>query len=296
MKAGVNQAAPPSGSPPKKKVLFILSTSYAGSHFLSLLLGSHSRALHIGEVAGIGTPKFDGGECYFQAGNVLEGLGQKDLPRIHEIIFSRVDSSIVVLVDTNKALSWAESFLRDDTFDKRFVHLIRDPRALVRRYGLAATPESRRKIRWKIARKFPALAFAIWNAPESDLWMYQWLFQNQKITSFIRRHQLNAELITYRDLATNQAAEIARLMRWLDLDFEPAQLEYWNRPHIGSQKRNYDWVKEKKTQHFDLRWKTEMTAKVQTRITSNRRVLDYLADLKVTFADDGLVREGAAYG
>jgi hypothetical protein len=292
MKVGITMATPASTTPPRKKVLFILSTSYAGSHFLSLLLGSHSRALHIGEVAGIGTPKFDGGECYFQSGNVLEGLGQKDLPRIHELIFSRVDSSIVVLVDTNKKLSWAESCLENSAYDQRFLHLIRDPRALVRRYGLAATPAARRKIRWKIARKFPALAFSIWNAPESDLWMYQWLFQNQKITNFIRRNKLDSELVTYRDLATNQSAEVARLMRWLGLDFEPAQLEYWNKPHIGSQKRNYDWVKEKKTQHFDLRWQQDLTPETQTRITGNRRVLEYLASLKVRLADDGLVREG----
>jgi hypothetical protein len=275
---------------PKKKVLFILSTSYAGSHFLSLLLGSHSRTLHVGELSGIGTPKFEGGECYFQSGNVLEGLGQGDAPRIHEIIYSRVDPAICVLVDTTKKISWAESFLPDHRFEKKFLHLIRDPRALVRRYGLASTPESRRKIRWKIARKFPALAFSIWGAPESDLWMYQWLLENRKITRFIRQFQLDAKLVTYRDLATNQSAEVTNLMHWLGLDFEPAQLEYWNKPHVGSQKRNYDWVKEKKTQHFDLRWQTDLPAETQSRITENTRVRAYLGDLKLKFAPDGLTR------
>jgi hypothetical protein len=281
-------------NPLPKKIVFILSTSYAGSHFLSLLLGSHSQTLHIGEIAVLGKPQLEGGDCYFQPGHILAGLGQNDVSRIHEIIFSRADSATRVLVDASKKLSWAEACLRDDGIEKRYVHLIRDPRALVRRTALAATPESRRKIRWKIARKFPALAFSIWNAPETDLWMYQWLFQNQKITRFIQQHRLNAELVTYHDLATNQSAEVARLMRWVGLNFEPAQLEYWNRQHIGSQKGTYDWVKEKKTQHVDLRWKTELTPQVQSSITSNRRVLDYLDSLKIKFAADGLTRSNAA--
>jgi len=291
----MNQSPDPA-SQPKKKVLFILSTPYAGSHFLSLLLGSHSRSLHIGEIAGIGTPKFDSGECYFQSGNVLEGLGQKDLRNIHQLIFSRVDPSVEVLVDTTKKNSWAESFLNDDRYDKRFLHLIRDPRALVRRYGLAASPEMRRKMRWKIARKFPSQALTIWTAPDDELWMYQWLIENLKISQLLRENSVNAEIVTYHDLATNQTGEITRLMRWLGLDFEPGQLEYWNKPHIGSQKRNYDWVKEKKTQHFDVRWKTDLTPETQKHIAANRRVQDYLASLNVKLAENGLVREGKAYG
>ncbi|HTB86073.1 MAG TPA: hypothetical protein VK742_20675 [Candidatus Sulfotelmatobacter sp.] len=271
-----------------KKVLFILSTSYAGSHFLSLLLGSHSRTLHIGEVSRLGTDKFEVSELDWTAGGVFNGLGKKDLPDIHQTVFSRSHPSPEVLIDTSKTIQWAESFSHDNRHQKKYLHLIRDPRALVRRYGLQSTPESRRKIRWKLACKFPALAFSIWQAPETDLWMYQWLLQNQKITNFIRKNNFDSELVTYRDLATDQAGEITRLMRWLDLEYEPGQLEYWNRPHIGSQKRNYDWVKEKKTQHFDLRWQTELSPETQRRITENSRVRAYLADLKLKFIPDGL--------
>jgi hypothetical protein len=55
-------------------------------------------------------------------------------------------------------------------------------------------------------------------------------------------------------------------------------------------------VKEQKNkQHFDLRWKTDLPAEVQERIAHNRRVRDYLADLKVALIDEGLRREGDAY-
>jgi hypothetical protein len=282
-------------APRPKKIVFILSTSYAGSHFLSLLLGSHSRALHIGEIALIDRPQLDSQELYFQSGNILEGLGQKNLPQIHQTIFSRVGPDVEVLVDTSKKISWAKACLADNSCEKFFLHLIRDPRALTRRFALESTPQLTRKVRWKITRRFPSRALTAWAMPESEVWTYRWLFQNREITRFIRAHSLNATVVTYHDLATNQSAEVARLMRWLGLDFEPAQLEYWNKPHIGSQKRNYDWVKEKKTQHFDLRWKTDLTPAIQQRIADNRHVQQYLADLKVKLAENGLVREGKAY-
>jgi len=288
----MTQSQAPTGSH-KKKVVFILSTSYAGSHYLSLLLGSHSRALHIGEVVGLGTHKR---EDYLRTGEVFAGIGPDNLRDVHQIIFSRCDPDTELLVDTSKKMSWAENFLDDDRFERRFVHLIRDPRALVRRHALAATPERARKMRFKIARKIPALAFSIWGAPESDLWMYQWLLENRRITRFIQRHELQAETITYRDTATNPARELARLMRWLDMDYEPGQLEYWNRQQIGSRKADYDWVKEKKVQHFDLRWQTELSAEAQQRVQANRRVKDYLAEMKMTFTADGLHRESSAYG
>lgn len=34
----------------KKQIVYILSTNYAGSHFLALMLASHSRCASVGEV------------------------------------------------------------------------------------------------------------------------------------------------------------------------------------------------------------------------------------------------------
>jgi hypothetical protein len=73
-------------------------------------------------------------------------------------------------------------------------------------------------------------------------------------------------LVTYRDLALDPAMEIRRLMQWIGLEYEPTQLEYWNFEHFGTQKRAYEWVKEKKTKLFDTRWKTELPAALQARV------------------------------
>jgi len=282
----------------KKKVVFLLSTGYAGSHFLSLLLGSHSRTMHLGELLVMKKPQPEAGhrECDFERGNILSGITPADVPRIYDLIYSRIDPKVEALIDASKKPGWACRFLDNTTYERKYIHLIRDPRSLVRRWGLRSTPKKRRQLRWKLVRTFPALAASIWLARENDLWMYRWLMQNQAITRFIRENRLDANLVTYRDLAKDQANEIRRLMEWIGLPFEPEQLEYWNKDHIGTQKRNYEWVKEQKTtQHFDLRWKTELPADAQARITGDRRVRNYLAGLKVAFTEEGLRRAGDAY-
>ncbi|HTB86071.1 MAG TPA: hypothetical protein VK742_20665 [Candidatus Sulfotelmatobacter sp.] len=282
--------------PSQRQIVFILSTPYAGSHFLSLQLGSHSRALHIGEIVNLGSAKSQNWHDNELSAKLLDGLGRDDRARIHSAIFERCDPGVNLLVDTSKKVFWAQACLPDNRFGKKYLHLIRDPRALVRRYGLASTFKARCKMRCKVARRFPALAFSVWGARETDLWTYQWLLENQKITRFIREHRLDAELITYRDLALDPSTELMRITRWLGLDFEPGQLDYWNKTHIGSLRHSYDWVKEKKTQHFDVRWQTELPPETRKHITENPRVLQYLDDLKIQFAPDGLVRTGAAYG
>ena len=117
--------------PPQRRIVFILSTPYAGSHFLSLQLGSHSRALHIGEIVNLGTAKSKNWHDNELSAKVLEGLGPVDLAHIHSAIFERCDPGISLLVDTSKKVSWAEGCLAEKRFGKKFLHLIRDPRALV---------------------------------------------------------------------------------------------------------------------------------------------------------------------
>jgi hypothetical protein len=97
-------------------------------------------------------------------------------------------------------------------------------------------------------------------------------------------------VVTYRDLAVNPAAEIRRLMEWLGLSYEPAQLEYWNFEHVGTQKREYEWVKEKKTTFIDLRWQSELPADVQQTIPKDRLIGEYLTSLGLKFAGNGLTR------
>lgn len=277
----------------RKSVAYILSTNYAGSHYLSLLLGSNSRAMHIGEVCQLRRPVGEENlrECDLNRGSVLADIGPDNIDRIYDIIFSRVDPGIEVLIDTSKRIEgWADRFLSDDRYQLKFIHLIRDPRALVRRFGLRSTFYKQLRQRWKMLRAFPGSLPGLLFAPEPYVWLHVWLKQNQAITRFVRENRLDSAVVTYRDLALHTGPEVERLMNWLGAPYEPAQLEYWNFDHIGTQKRGYEWVKEKKTTHFDLRWQTEMPNDIQAGIRANPRVRAYLADLGLRIADDGLTR------
>src|SRR5262245_29592599 len=131
----------------KKKIVFILGTGYAGSHFLSLLLGSHSRTMHLGELLVMSKPRPEDGhrECDFDRGDVLAGITPADVPRIYELIYSRVGPGVDALIDASKKVSWAARFLDQDQYERKYLHLITDPRSIVRRYGLRGTPRKCRQ-------------------------------------------------------------------------------------------------------------------------------------------------------
>jgi hypothetical protein len=277
----------------KKRIVYILSTNFAGSHFLSLLLGSNSRALHVGELFQLGRPpqKRKLREVFLKENRVLDGIGPDNIGQVYDIIFSRIDPKIEVLVDTSKIVrGWAERFVNDDRYGRLYVHLIRGPRALVRRYLLRKGLKRQLHYRWKLLRSWSQLKpLAEWS-PTPTLWLYRWLLENQRITAFIRAHRLNATLVTYCDLAKETEAEVRRLTEWIGLTYEPGQLEYWNCEHIGTEKRGYEWIKEQKTRYFDLRWKTELPLELQEQIRRDRLVNEYLGELGLRFADEGLTR------
>jgi hypothetical protein len=276
----------------KKTIIHILSTNFAGSHYLSLLLGSHSKTMHVGELFQLKREKgmiLD--EVYFTSSPVLEGIGPHNIRDVYEIIFSRIDPHIEAIVDTSKVLrGWTEMFVGDERYEHKYLHLIRDPRALVYRSLERQNRTNAGRIRWKLLRSWPSVpARAAFGDLESIL-LYRWLQQNRAITRFTRRHCLDATVVTYRDLAKNTAGDVGQLMQWVGLPFEPGQLEYWNRQHIGTQKRKYDWVKEQRTTYFDIRWRTELAQAVQDRIVADRWINAYLAELSLRFVEDGLTR------
>jgi hypothetical protein len=281
----------------KKKIVYILSTNFAGSHYLSLLLGSHSRSLHVGELFQLSRPpqKRKLGEVHLKQNQVLAGIGPHNIRQVYDIIFSRVAAETEVLVDNSKIVrGWAEWFVDDDQYDRRYVHLIRDPRALVRRYLQLRGLNEQLHHRWKLARAWGRLRpFAEWCSTPT-LWTYRWVLENQRISDFIKQHHLNATLVTYRDLAVDPSAEVQRLTEWMGLNFEPGQLEYWNQDHIGTEKRNYEWIKKQKARYFDLRWQSELPVPLQNQIRANPVVNQYLRELGLAFTDDGLTRQPVA--
>jgi hypothetical protein len=280
----------------KKTVVHILSTSFAGSHYLSLLLGSHSRAVHAGELFQL--KRTNGmmlGEVYFTDNQVFEGIGPHNIQDVYEIIFSRVSPDTDVLVDTSKVIKgWSEMFVEDTRCEHKYIHLIRDPRALVRRWMLSEDGKPQESIRWRIRskmlRSWPQVPLKAAFTDTSSLLMYQWLQKNQDITAFLQKHHLDMNTVTYCDLAKNTEGELSRLMDWIGLKIEPGQCDYWNSKHIGTQKRKYEWIKEKKTTYFDLRWKKDLSPDIQARISRDGCVNRYLDALGLRISDDGLTQ------
>ena len=80
-------------------------------------------------------------------------------------------------------------------------------------------------------------------------------------------------------------------MNWLGYEFDPSQLEYWNGEHHGSQKRDYEWIKEQKVKrHIDLRWQEFFDPEVAAGIVARPTVQHLLRDMNLEAGEDGLCR------
>src|SRR6185436_3835255 len=135
-------------------------------------------------------------------------------------------------------------------------HLIRDPRALVRRWWTLPHINLRRRVRlrYKTAKRFPRYFFpAIFSGVPA---LYKWLGQNEHITTFIREHKLDHIVVTYRDLALDPAGELKRVQEWIGEPFEPGQIDYAAHDLHGSSKPEYE---KKSGTFFDLRWQKDLS-------------------------------------
>ncbi len=274
--------------------MYILSTNYAGSHYLSLLLGSHSCALHLGEVKQL---RFDDEArrrraCYVCRHKpecaLFAGIGPANLPDLYEIVFSRAPATTRVVIDNSKNTTWAQRFLGDDRCSRQYVHLIRDPRALARRWMLTyTTPKQKLNQRLRVAKERPSRALSALVGSPERVYLDKWLLRNQEISCFIADNHLDSIVVTYEDLATEPARELTRACDWMGVTFEPAQLDFWNFEHHGSLKPDYAQTKQRL---FDLRWKEFLKPQVAEKMTQYQPVNDYLAAIGVRFNENGLTR------
>jgi hypothetical protein len=280
-----------------KTIISILAIGHSGSHYLSLLLGSHSKAMHLGEVHYLGKshPSKQKKVCTLCGDKrrcpVFDDIDPRHIDQTYEIIASRVGPGVTALVDISKDLRWIGRFVGHPTFTMKYIHLIRDPRAFLRLWSSTyTTPWRQWRTRLRVVRERPgAIASALWGAL-TDVYLYDWAIRNQNITRFIQRRKLDACVVTYRDLATDPSGELKRLMDWIGLPYEPGQLGYWNVEHHGTQKTDYDWVKREKVHHIDLRWQTDLARNIITRAPQHPAVSAYAKDRGLAFTDTGLTR------
>jgi hypothetical protein len=277
-----------------KQIVYVLSTNYAGSHFLALQLGSHSRCASIGELH-----HFRRNDTRFKACFLCEiddkcpiftGINQEPISRYYERIFENLavyDSSISTVIDNSKKVRWASRFVEMPGFTQKYIHIIRDPRALVRRWMLTFdTPSVKRKMRVKTARRCWRNALDILTGDEPNIYIWHWLYQNMQITDFLNRNRLNVRLVTYHDLVFKTDEVLDDLMKWLGYAYEPSQKEYWNFTHHGSVKPQYMKAPENSDKLFDQRWKTFLGEETQSKIFHHPKVNRYLDSLGLAFDPD----------
>ena len=272
-----------------KKIVYILSSNYSGSHLLSLVIGSHTRFQHIGEVKGLRNDKHPERQiCGICDGHencpVLGGISTNNLDNIYDIIFSNVDKDIIGLVDTSKKTFWAERFLNDNRYEKKFVFLVRDPRALARRWLIDEKLNVLRE-RLKLLKYPPRYMKMGLFGDVVDLYVGKWLQQNWKIINFINKFNLDSITVTYHDLIMKEKEVLTDLMNWIGETYEPGQEEYWNFKHHGSSKTQYKDTRETK---LDCRWKEFLNLEQQEKIANNSNVQEFLRKCGIEMNGDGL--------
>ena len=212
-----------------RQIVTILSTNYAGSHFLSLMLGSHLCVAHIGEVRSLRRayrkPRVpchlcdDLSQC-----PIVRGVTPGSIDNVYDTIFNNIDdANLDALVDTSKQIDWARRFVGHKRYRIRYIHLVRDPRALVRRWTQLYTGSVRKRWheRWKAARRPPGSFASLLTGRQWRVYLSRWLTENQRISRFIRRYDLDAAVVTYRDAALEPEPTVRRIMTWLELSSSP---------------------------------------------------------------------------
>lgn len=277
-------------------VTYILSVNYSGSHMLAELLGAHSRCASIGELRNyrkfLTSPEARTTVSDFGGNPLFAGLAAVPERNWYPLIHERVCAThpgVSMLIDNSKKIEWAEGFARDAGIRAHYVHLIRDPRALLRRWSINYDALGKRlRQRRKLALRAPDKILVALAGSDYEVLLYKWLLANRRISDFMRIRGSTGLVLTYRDLATCTEDTLRKLMPRLGLDFEVAQLHFADGKHYGTRKAEYLEMSARSEIRFDCRWREDLPTPVQQSVTRNRNVLAYLDTLGLRFCDAGL--------
>ncbi len=276
----------------KKTILYILSSNYSGSTLLSLMLGAHSRAIQIGEAKVLRRVDSSRPPCVICGVEnicaVNEGITPENVDRLYDIQFERWPS-VEVIVDNSKKPYWAERFLSQSAkYNLKFIHLVRDPRSLVRRWDIKFNTWSNVLVqRWRAIRHAKNIYLKDPFCSNTTLYAYKWLRQNQNISEFLARYKLEHRVVNYCDLVTNTEAELRQLNDYVGLEYEKQQETYWEVKQHGGGKTSD--ILARGGIHKDLRWQDYLTERTKLTISENGMINNYLAGLGLRFSEDGLV-------
>ena len=281
------------------QIVHVLSTTYAGSHFLTLQLASHTQCVSSGEFHRFrkGMDR-KGQECRICPSDdecpIHKGLTSTSVDELYNKLFANLqayDPAVSTVIDNSKKIRWAERCFRLNGVKQKYIHLIRDPRALMRRWAISLkSSEAKKKVRWRTARRCLPAFQDILRGSEANVYLWKWLYQNKAITQFLARNALDARLVTYHDLVHHSEQILESLMNWLGHEYEPDQREYWRFPHHGSVKEQYMSPPKSGKRIFDQRWREFLTVEDQQLALNHGGIRKYLAEINVRLDDaNGLI-------
>ncbi len=302
----------------EKQIVYVLSTNFAGSHLMTLQLGSHSRCASIGELnhfrkknsvhraanhTRINSGVIGGsvyGACHQCETDdmcpVFSGIKRQQIRYLYDTIFNNlaaINGDITTVIDSSKKVNWACSFLNPDGYTRKYIHLIRDPRAVVRRWMLSYDAPRKKKMRIKTARRCWRHAWDILTGNEPNVYVWKWLYQNRQIQNFIKSNNLDARVVTYHDLVFKTDEVLAELMNWIGYGYETNQKNYWSFVHHGSVKSLYMQPPANNEKIYDQRWKSFLSDEVQNKILKHRHINLFLErNGLVLDAENGLLKRG----
>lgn len=287
------------------QVVFLLSTSYGGSHFLALQLGSHSRCISIGEFHHFKYRDHEHPDkrCFACASDedcpLFRGIAGAPVRQLYQHLFANVRESfpgVDTIIDNSKHPRWSRRFLGTDAFESKFIHLLRDPRALIRRWMLFYDSSRRRRIlRWRMARRCWHHAGNILRGSDVNVYLWLWWYRNKMTTDYIRRNGLNARIVTYSDLVLEPDRVLGELMAWLGHTYEPTQKAYWQHVHHGTVKPQYMQPPPEGQFAFDQRWKEFLGDEAIREALEHTAIQQYLETVGLRLdGERGLTRKDSA--
>lgn len=194
------------------------------------------------------------------------------------------------LLTRPKKEKWFKDFVDDKRYDIRLIHLVRDPRALARRW-LIRFDEKQIGLRERIkqCRRHPHKFLLFVFGDLLTVCIYKWVSQNKKIAKFVKKSGLPFKVVSYRDLALEPDLILKDICEWVGLEYQPEQKSYWEFEHHGTQKYEYEWVASARwRKYFDQRWKEYLTQKQVQRIERNYVIKRLLGRFLLRFCPEGL--------
>ncbi len=280
------------------RVIVIVALPHSGSHLLSQLLGSHDQCLSIGELHNYNkhtdTRRTTSGNVIsgYRDDTLFQDLNRLPVERWHAEILNRARAGnplVTTLVDNSKRVGWCASLLANPALDVHPVHLIRDPRALMRYWMLSYdSPRKIRRQRIRHARMRPLQALNLLRCPPRELYLRKWLIRNEQATALLRDSGRSANVVSYHDLAVCPDTVLRSLMPRLGLDYQESQLRYGETVHHGTLKRDYQDASASSAIRLDVRWQTDLDANDIRSVTEDARVRTYLESLSLDLSDNGL--------